>query len=467
MHEATLRSFAVIFPLLLSLAGSLSARESDSSRSYTATMRAAFNLYEKTRQVKYWETAFEIAESKKNAFLRENVKKLGNMPAPAIRSRRPSASITTLQAMLRDEKTAVLSYSSGADQLYIFLVTGETFYAARLPVGSVFFHRLNATRNSLQTRKDFNRTTAHQLYQKLIEPVAPYLQGKTHLVIIPDEGTNLVPFEALVPDTASGRFLLHAYAVSYSYSVSAVINSLPPPTISDRQKVLALAPFNVPASEKEIMNIKADHVMGTRASREQFLKIAPDYPIIHLATYATITDPRQSFIGFNAGNKDKNADSRLFASDIYRMNLKKVNLLILNPCQTPEKRPASLAGLVTMAYALAHAGCPNFITSLWETEMQPSGKISMKLHQYIHKGYGYARALQQARIDYLANPTVDERLKSPGHWAGFILIGEIDTVPQSHKFFYYFALAFTVFAVVYILRRKNHRCRHAEYPEYL
>lgn len=378
--------------------------------------------------------------------------------------------LTLLQQELKNTETAVLSYSSKAGELHVQVVTGEEARSFCLPGGSVFFSRLHALKNSLHAKKGFDRSLAHQLYKKLISPVKPYLHGKIHLVIIPDESTGFIPFEALVPDTASRRYLLHDYAISYSYDLAALLNAGFPASDYERQKVLAIAPFNIPSAEKEIMNIKADHVFGKAASLDRFLEKARDYSIIHLATQASLADPLHSFIDFSAETPAQHADgrpprSRLFIHEIARLNLEKTNLVVLSPCQ-PIKGEVSLSGLFAMARAFARAGCPNFITSLWETDRETTDKISMKLHQYIHKGYGYAQALQKARIDYLGNPVIDEKLKSPGYWAGFVLIGEIDTVPRSHKIFYYFALAFTVLVVVYILRRKKHYCPHADRPEH-
>ncbi|QEC53951.1 CHAT domain-containing protein [Anseongella ginsenosidimutans] len=370
--------------------------------------------------------------------------------------------IRLLQSRLKNTGTAILSYALEAGELQVQVITGENVHTLYQPAGSIFFSRLLALKNSLQAKTGFDRKLAHQLYRKLIGPVKPYLKGKAHLVIIPCKNTGLIPFEALVPDTASGRYLLHDFAISYSYSLTALTGPGSRPSDYDRQKVLAVAPFNIPATQKEIMNIKADHVLGRAASLERFLEKARNYSIIHLATYAAIKDPPHSFIDFNpgkAGNvsapEASPSGSRLFTRDIPGMDLKKVSLIVLSPCQ-PAQWNTNVSGLYTMAEAFARAGCPNFITSLWETEEETTHKISMKLHQYIHKGYGYAQALQKARIDYLENPVIDEKLKSPGYWAGFVLLGEINTVPQSHKIFYYFALLLTVLIVVCILRRRNH-----------
>lgn len=381
-----------------------------------------------------------------------------------------SKQIALLQSLLQNTETAVLSYAAKAGELQVRAITAEGVHSVSLPAGSVFFSRVLAFKNSLKAREGFDRSLAHELYKKLIIPVKANLHGKTHLVVIPCKNIGLIPFAALVPDTASNRYLLHDYAVSYSYDIESLIRPAIVLSDYDRQKVLAVAPFNIPSAEKEIMNIKADHLLGKAASLDRFLEKARNYSIIHLTTYATITDSANSFIVFSQENAKPvtnlpNTNPKLFIEDIGGLNLEKVSLIVLSPCQ-PASSNLGDTGVFSMAGAFGRAGCHNFITSLWQTDPEATLKISMKLHQYIHKGEGYAQALQKARINYLENPAVADELKSPGYWAGFILLGEINTIPQSHKIFYYFALAFAVLVVVYILRRKNHCYSHADRQEH-
>lgn len=365
--------------------------------------------------------------------------------------------IELLQTRLRQTSTAVLSYSLKAGELHVEVVTEQDALSLCLPAGSVFFSRIMKLKNSLHSQAPFDRQLAHQLYLKLIGPVTRYLSGKTHLVIIPCQKTGLVPFEVLVPDTANAkRYLLHDFAISYSYGYAALLNRRPALSDYERQKVLAVAPFNVPSAEKEVMNIRADYVLGQAASKKRFIEKAKNYSIIHLATHASLADPPHSFIDFSPeGNPLGDARSRMSVQDIARMRLENVDLVVLSPC-LQFRQGTSLAGLYTMAKAFAQAGCPNFITTLWKTGQGSNHRISMKLHQYIHQGYDYPQALRKARIDYLENPSVDENLKSPAYWAGFVLLGEITPARQSHKIFYYFALAFTALVTGYILRRKKH-----------
>lgn len=433
---------------------------------YPQLLHAAFMLYEITRERRYIETAFEVAERRRASRLRAGfpVPGIRGLPGRIFASQTPS--VGDLQSALQRRATATLSYSFGAGELYVFMVSTNAFYAERLTADSAFFRDLDEMRAGLQAGEGgtFDRESAHRLYQRLVAPFRPYFKGKDHLIIIPDAPLGFLPFEALIPDTASDRYLLHDYALSYATCVSALTDIHPYRGNRNRQNVLAIAPFDRSPSEKEVLNIKADLLLGTAASKEAFLKAAPGYTILHLSTRASATPSGNAVIRLHPDGRDGRA-SGLSLPDICGMRLNKVHLTVLS---TPLPGSGGLPGnngITAMAQAFWSAGCPNLIPTLWETEPEAAGRIMMKLHWYIRKGYDYAKALQKARIDYLENPLIDKKLKSPACWAAFILIGEADTSVPSHKFFYYFALALTATFVVYVLRIKN-RPEHAEHQEH-
>src|SRR3546814_13001448 len=115
--------------------------------------------------------------------------------------------------MLRNTKTAVLNYSLGACELRLHVITGKESRTVHMATGSVLLSSVIALKTSLQEGAIFDREAAHRLYKKLIMPALPMLTGKTHLVIIPGQITGQIPFETLVPDTGSDRFMLHDYAI--------------------------------------------------------------------------------------------------------------------------------------------------------------------------------------------------------------------------------------------------------------
>lgn len=59
----------------------------------------------------------------------------------------------------------------------------------------------------------------NELYEKLIEPVLPYVKGKNNLVVVPDGSLAFLPFDVLRKDENS-KMLCEQFAVSLSPSVS-------------------------------------------------------------------------------------------------------------------------------------------------------------------------------------------------------------------------------------------------------
>ncbi len=59
----------------------------------------------------------------------------------------------------------------------------------------------------------------NELYEKLIEPVIPYIKGKSQILIVPDGSLSFLPFDAL-RNSENEKMLCEQYAVSLSPSVS-------------------------------------------------------------------------------------------------------------------------------------------------------------------------------------------------------------------------------------------------------
>src|ERR1041385_508618 len=107
----------------------------------------------------------------------------------------------------------------------------------------------------------------------------------------------------------------------------------------------------------------------------------------HLATHAIVSndEPLNSFIAFYPSN-DPN-DYRLYAREIYNMDLDSTELVILSACETGTGKLVKGEGLMSLSRAFAYAGCPNIITSLWKAEDKATSFITRRLHVYLDKGF--------------------------------------------------------------------------------
>jgi CHAT domain-containing protein len=160
------------------------------------------------------------------------------------------------------------------------------------------------------------------------------------------------------------------------------------------------------------------------ATKSRFLRLAGQFPVIHLATHAAAnnTDPMLSSIVFYPGEKDHD----LTAREIYDLDLDSTNLIVLSACETADGKLEKGEGLLSLSRAFAYAGCPNIIASLWKAEDKTTAYISSRLYYYLSKDYKKDEALQMAKIDLINNTEIEGRFKSPGYWAHLVLIGEYE-----------------------------------------
>lgn len=343
--------------------------------------------------------------------------------------------VTQLQRQL-DNTTALLSYHLSEKELLILIITGTRFDYYSTPIDSVFFSEIDALKNALYKaspeERYGGRIYSNRLYQQLIAPVRPSLAQIKRLVIIPDDELHYLPFEALEDDNQ--RYLIQQFAVQYQYSTSLLMNKNSQKLSSN---VLSFAPFagagyqdsssslsSLPASAGEVKESNGRILLDSSATKNSFLNMANHFNIVHLATHALAdnNDPERSFISFYPGN----TESRLYAREIYDMQLDTTSLIILSACETGTGKLVKGEGLMSLSRAFAYAGCPSIITSLWKAEDNTTAFITQRLHYYLGKNETKDKALQMAILDLLKSPGLDGRYKTPNYWAHLVLIGEYE-----------------------------------------
>lgn len=345
---------------------------------------------------------------------------------------------------------AVISYHFGEAAIVCFVVTAHSFDVLKtsmtinLADTLVHFNRLLRRVNE-NNRVEIDRL-ASVLYQQLLMPAKDKLEGFKNLMIIPDDELNLVPFEVL--RDGRGQYVIKNHTVTYNYSCTLLEQAQP---AVDLYPALAMAPFSnsstseypqLKESADEIANLRGTKISGPGASKKAFLKNAPNFGTIHLATHASANDydPSQSFIAF--------ADSKLYAEEISDLSLKKTRLVVLSACETGDGQLVKGEGLMSLARAFAVAGCTNTITSLWKADDRSTSLLCSGLHRELDKGNGIAEALQMSINKYMENSTVSGREKTPAFWAHLRLTGGFAEPNTSH---HYFWLAIIIIAVLSVI----------------
>ncbi len=411
-----------------------------------------------------------------NSSIRDHEIELGKLQEqmnedPAFHNRYLSGRIPGIKEVQKklDNKTALLSWHLSDKNIVVFLVTGNRFTAYKSPIDNVFLRNIDSFKISL------NNTTPDQrymggrastaLYNSLMAPLEPKLASIERLMIIPDDELNYLPFEALRDE--KGRWLIEKFSIQYLYSTALL-------GIDDNtgkaRGTLAFAPFTekgftdstgrrfsvLPFTREETKALPGKIFTDSLAVKQNFLMDANHYGIIHLATHASVDNesPLRSFIAFYPDKKKTAEEYKLYAQEIYDLNLDSTELVILSACETGAGKLVKGEGLMSLSRAFAYAGCPNIITSLWQAEDRTTAFIIQQLHHYMEKGFSKDKALQRAKIDLLKSKEFDPRFKTPNYWAHLILIGNYEPTHKS-LYWWWIAIGIIIAASVYIFINRN------------
>lgn len=341
---------------------------------------------------------------------------------------------TEVRRRLRADE-ALLEYLVSDSTTLLFVVTQRSVRAIDLRI----------TRQSLAAAVDFTRAAIAappgdraplwrpplaRLRRLLIEPAesAGLLAGIRSLVIVPHAELHYLPFAALLSGD-TGRFLVERYELSYVPSASAWVTlaSRPPSTTARGALVLAPRPGALPATREEVTAVRRTLgrstrvLVGAAATGRAFREAAPQYDIIHLASFAVLNkqNPLFSYVELAP---DSLGDARLHVHDVFGLALN-ARLVVLSACQTALASgqnadvPAGddWTGLVR---AFLFAGADNVMATLWPIEDRSTARVIRAFYE--HNGADHpAASLARMQRAALRDPAT----ASPAVWAPFVLVG--------------------------------------------
>lgn len=363
------------------------------------------------------------------------------------------------------DNSAVLSYHLGNSNLICFLITSSEFKVFDTPISPTFLTAVKQLYRDSRLREGNPnpkiRSLSKMLYKKLIKPVESLIESKTSLMIIPDDELNFVPFELL--KNTEGENLINRFDITYNYSCSILkdISGLK----NQSAKQMAMAPFGkiegnwaaLPASAGEILAVKGRQFYDQKATKQAFLKNAPSFGIIHLATHAYANDKasEKSFIAFYPSDLRDELSYKLYLPEIYNLKLNHTRLVILSACETGNGQLVGGEGIMSLSRAFFYAGCPNIITSMWKADDYSTAYLSKRLHIYLQEGYSVSAALQKSKLEYLHDGQISPSEKLPGYWAHLRLIGGFETQTNSSiSWVWYLPLALIILLIWIFITKK-------------
>jgi len=359
---------------------------------------------------------------------------------------------------------ALVSYYAASGTLHSWVLTRNGIrYNSDDSIGRVqadveeWLGMLKVTENGHRFRPG---AVGERLYQRLVKPVQDAAPGKSEWIIVPDGFLYYLPFESL-PGGGDNDYVLRTTTVSYRWS-SRMLSV--PGTDADGTGILSFAPFVhgsgatgfavLPASGDEVAGLQGAQYIDSGATKSNFLRAVNHWPIIHLATHAVSSPTRTagSFVAFYpaAGPKD---DNNLYLEELYGLNLSATRLVIISACETGQGQLAGKEGVISLSRAFAYAGCASTINSLWKADDKATAYILRRFYAHLKKGLNKAKALQEAKLDYLSGDAIN---KSPAYWAHLVLMGDESPLYTAMNWWIWGgAGALVVLGVVVIVRRKK------------
>lgn len=374
----------------------------------------------------------------------------------------------TLQSSLPAGQ-GLLEFFVGDTAAFAFLLLRDTLVFRRLGSAKTFESDIAQLRDALcryffseeKTSELYLRSasdyaqSAHRLHQTLIAPFAGLLTPR--LVVVPDGPLAYLPFPALLAEMPSrpDRFHLHHYALqdfAFRYAPSAALlremesrsNAATTPL-----PLLALAPFfdgstlwhdsllamrtdprrfdasPLPYSGEEAFKIAqitgGIALTGPEASKSAFLREAPRYRALHLATHARANGSTgsYSFVAF-APQPGHPEGERLYVSEIHDLSLP-AELVTLSACETGLGQMLRGEGVISVARAFTSAGAASVVQSHWAVNDANTRSLMAFFYQNLKAGQPKDLALQVAQTQYLRQYRGEEA--HPYFWAGFALVG--------------------------------------------
>lgn len=387
----------------------------------------------------------------------------------------PTIAVDSLQRFLITQNAAIVQYFFGSKYAFAFTLTGYDFHVDRIEDvkqinQSVFALRAdiqsqNFKRNAEESFHTFTKN-ASLIYGHTLEAPLSHLDRNTeNLIIIPDGSLWLIPFELLLYERVASNeinfspehlpYLLNKYSIDYASSSKLLLknhhsknqeNLIPfagfAPDFDEKELAArSCSNENINLGQLEFNQIELESIapyfngeshMGPLATRQAFLKLAPNAEILHLSTHACL-------------NKDDPMESRIFFAnqqhitieDIYSLKIK-AKMTVLSACQTGLGQVYNGEGVISLARAFAQAGCSSVTMSLWPVADEATSQIMVNYYENLDNGINKGAALREAKLTYLREQPKSKQ--HPYYWAAFVHLGDassIQTAPGTNMMFWF------------------------------
>jgi CHAT domain-containing protein len=373
------------------------------------------------------------------------------IPEPRVSGVASPLTLSEIQSRL-PERTQLLQYAALEDKLIIWLVTPRRFEQriVKVPLSKLSWLATDyLAQISRPTGGDNQRwrQVAEELYDVLLQPVAPLIEPNKQICIVPDKILNRLPYGAVI-SRATGRYLIEDYLLAYAPSASLFVLCAEEAGRKAGQSPEHLLSVGNPSFDRRAFPDLEEDLPAAARESEEIVKFYPSYhllvgpdakkkvvmremeraEVIHLATHydPNPTSPLDSRLALAAetetGGQTSQRKGALLVGEIYRLDLSHARLAVLSACQTWAEDYLNGEGAVGVSRPFLAAGVPVVVSSLWKIDSPATRNMMIEFHR-IRKTQRKpsAESLREAQLGMLRGSETEYR--HPYYWASFIVAG--------------------------------------------
>jgi len=387
-----------------------------------------------------------------------------------------------------DPGTVMLSYSTGKEQTFLFIVTpGRDLHVEKIEIGRQALEKdvdryrqlIDQTRAGSTLGVQGLDWFSRKLYDLLVAPAEPWIAAGKRIVLVPDGPLHLLPFAALI--RKDGRHLVEWKPLStvLSGTVFAELKKqrrdavaaaeptsrqwvafgdpwFPPRLAQGRPEDIGEARLRsvstrgqlqwkrLPQSRREVEEIAAlfpadrrQTYLDREASEERAKAVGRDVRIVHFATHAYVDDRSPFDSGLVLSIPEELAEGRdnglLQVWEIFESVRLDADLVVLSACETGIGEIRGGEGIIGLTRAFQYAGARSVLASLWRVEDEATAELMQLFYRHLRSGKAKDEALRAAQLELIRSPLripdgrggwTRRNAAAPYFWAALQLVGD-------------------------------------------
>ncbi len=367
------------------------------------------------------ERALEIADSNRARVLARRFEEAlpDTPPLPA----------AEMKVMARASGTAFLYYSIASARSHLWVVTASRITRLDLAAGKdiadmarKYAAAVTGAHDTLARDNPF----AARLYETLVAPAQPLLDGAARVIVIPDGPLHEINLETLIVPGPRPHFWLEDVTLEIAPSLASLRREVQPKfsprllLVGDPSSADSAFP-PLPQLAREAATVSRHFSRsalrtGEAARPGAYREAGPSgFTHIHFAAHAV---PNKDSPLNSAIILSRDGDRyKLYAKDILEVPIH-ARLVTLSACHAAGAKAYSGEGLMGFSWAFLRAGAQNVIASLWQVDDQAAAALMGRLYAEMALGRSPAEALRAAKLDLLRS---SDRHKAPYYWGAFEL----------------------------------------------